>query len=257
MSQDLFSLRNKVALVTGSTRGIGKAIASQLCQAGALCIISSEKQNDVEQTVAELNSFGFSAVGQVCDVADKQAQETLVQFTMRQFGRLDVLVCNAGITGKAGPIEKLDEADYRQVFDINLHSIVQLCNMAQPLLGVQGGSIILMSSISALRGNAHINAYALAKAGVSQLARNLAVQWGPQSIRTNAIAPGLIRTELSEPLLSDQEFMRKRLQMTPLRRVGEMEEIGAAARFLASPAGAFVNGQTLVIDGGTCITDGS
>ena len=104
--------------------------------------------------------------------------------------------------------------------------------------------------------NAHINAYALAKAGVSQLARNLAVQWGPQSIRTNAIAPGLIRTELSEPLLSDQEFMRKRLQMTPLRRVGELEEIGAAARFLASPAGAFVNGQTLVIDGGTCITDG-
>ena len=147
---------------------------------------------------------------------------------------------------------------YRHVFDINLHSMVSLANLTRPVMQERGGgSIILLSSISALRGNASINAYALAKAGVSQLARNLAVQWGPDNIRANAIAPGLIRTELSRPLLENQTFMEKRMRMTPLRRPGEMQEVAGCAVFLASDAGAFITGQTIVVDGGTTITDGS
>jgi NAD(P)-dependent dehydrogenase (short-subunit alcohol dehydrogenase family) len=191
-------------------------------------------------------------------VTDEAALEALVEHAVNEYGGLDILVCNAGITGQAGPITEIDADDYRQVFDINLHSMVALCNLAYPQLKRRGGgAIILMSSISALRGNAAINAYALTKAGVAQLARNLAVQWGPDNIRANAIAPGLIRTGISEPLLADEAFMQRRLQMTPLRRVGEAAEIAGCAHFLASDAGAFVTGQVLVADGGTTITDGS
>ena len=255
---DLFDLTGKVALVTGSTRGIGRAIVEQLCRAGASCLVSSEDRQAVTETSEELLSQGFTVASQVCDVTDPAALAALVDRAVAEYGGLDVLVCNAGITGKAGPITALEEADYRRVFDINLHSMVTLANDAYPHLRARGGgSVILIASISALRGNAGINAYALAKAGVAQLARNLAVQWGPDNIRANAISPGLIRTELSAPLLSDASFMEKRMQMTPLRRPGEMTEIAGAAHFLASAAGAFVNGHNLVVDGGTTITDGS
>jgi len=141
---------------------------------------------------------------------------------------------------------------------INLRSQVQLCNLALPHLATRGGgSAILVSSLSGLRGNGAINAYALAKAGVAQLARNLAVEWGPRNVRVNAISPGFIRTELSAPLLADAAFMQLRMAMTPLRRPGEVQEVAGAALFLASPAGAFVTGHNLVVDGGTLITDGS
>lgn len=254
---DPFDLSGKVAIVTGSTRGIGRAIAGRFCTAGAACTISSEDGDAVEATVGELENEGFRVAGEICDVTDGAAIDRLVDSTIDRFGRLDILVCNAGITGTAGPITDVDDTDYRRVFDINLHSMVSLCNAARPNLAKRGGSIVLIASISALRGNASINAYALAKAGVAQLARNLAVQWGPDNIRANAISPGLIRTELSAPLLANEVFMKRRMQMTPLRRPGEMHEVAACAQFLASDAGAFVTGHNLVADGGTTITDGS
>jgi NAD(P)-dependent dehydrogenase (short-subunit alcohol dehydrogenase family) len=258
MSTDLFDLSGSVALVTGSTRGIGRAIVEQFCRAGASCVVSSEDEAAVRAASEELENEGFAVAGQVCDVTDAAALPTLVNRAVAEFGGLDILVCNAGITGEAGPITEVDESDYRRVFDINLHSMVTLANCAYPHLKKRGGgSVILVSSISALRGNASINAYALAKAGVAQLARNLAVQWGPDNIRSNAISPGLIRTELSAPLMADADFMERRMQMTPLRRPGEMREIAGCAHFLASAAGAFVNGHNLVADGGTTITDGS
>lgn len=258
MSSDLFDLGGKTAIITGSTRGIGLAIVEQFCRAGAACVISSEEAAAVDAAVARLDGAGFAVAGQPCDVTDPQALAALVDRAVTAFGGLDILVCNAGITGKAGPITELDPEDYARVFDINLHSMVRLANLAFPHLEARGGgSIILVASISALRGNAGINAYALAKAGVAQLARNLAVQWGPANIRANAISPGLIRTELSGPLLENEGFMRRRMQMTPLRRPGEVHEIAGCALFLASAAGAFVTGQNLVADGGTTITDGS
>lgn len=248
-----FSLAGKRALVTGSTRGIGRAIAEAFIAAGARVMISSEDAADTQAAAAELGQPGI-----VCDVSDDAALARLVDGTLAALGGIDILVCNAGITGAPGPFATLDMDDYARVMAINLRSQVVLANLALPhIAGAGGGSVILLSSISALRGNGAISAYALAKAGVSQLARNLAVEWGPRNVRANAIAPGFIATDLSRPLLENEAFMARRMAMTPLRRPGTPQEVAGAALFLSSAAGGFVTGQTLVVDGGTVITDGS
>jgi len=249
----MFDLTGKSAIVTGSTRGIGRAIAEGLIAQGARVVISSEDAGDTARVAAELGM-----PGQPCDVTDDAALAALVDRAVAEFGGLDVLVCNAGITGKAGAFADLDMADYARVMAINLTSQVSLCNLALPHIAAQGGgAAVLVSSLSGLRGNGRINAYALAKAGVAQLARNLAVEWGPRGVRVNAISPGFIATELSAPLLADESFMARRMAMTPLRRPGTAAEVAGAAVFLASDAGAFVTGHNLVVDGGTLITDGS
>lgn len=248
---DLFRLDGKVAIVTGSTRGIGRAIAEAMIAAGARVVISSEDAQDTARAAGELGMPGLS-----CDVTDEAALAHLVEQTCALEGRLDVVVCNAGITGKPGGFADMAMDDYDRVMGINLRSQVLLAKLARPHLAA-GGSLILVSSLSALRGNGAISAYALAKAGVSQLARNLAVEWGPHGLRANAIAPGFIATELSRPLLENEAFMARRMAMTPLRRPGTPAEVAGAAVFLASAAGGFVTGQTLVVDGGTLITDGS
>jgi NAD(P)-dependent dehydrogenase (short-subunit alcohol dehydrogenase family) len=254
----LFGLTGKAAIVTGSTRGIGFAIAEEMAKAGASLVVSSEDPQAVQAATQRLQGQGLIALGAPCDVTDDTALQGLVTAAIAGYGRLDILVCNAGITGIPGSMAALDWADYDRVMAINLRSAVALCNIALPHMARQGGgSVILISSISALRGNAAINAYALAKAGLAQLARNLAVQWGPSTIRVNAIAPGLIRTEFSEKLLNNPEFMARRMAMTPLRRPGTPREVAGTAVFLASPAGAFITGQMIVVDGGTLITDGS
>ncbi len=252
--QDLFDLSGKRALVTGSTRGIGRAIAEALIAAGARVMVSSESEEDTRRVAGELGQPGIAA-----DVTDDAALGRLVGGTLSSLGGLDILVCNAGIIGAPGPFAAITMDDYDRVMALNLRSQVVLAKLALPHIADNetGGAAILMSSISALRGNAAISAYALSKAGVSQLARNLAVEWGPRKLRVNAIAPGFITTELSQPLLADEAFMARRMQMTPLRRPGQVEEIAGAAVFLASAAGAFMTGQTMVIDGGTVITDGS
>lgn len=253
-----FDLKDRVAIVTGSTRGIGFGIAEAFCKAGAKCVISSNSSKDVDQATQDLLGRGYDVRGVTCDVTRAIDQQALIDKTLEHFGRLDVLVCNAGITGTAGPITDSYPEDDLRVFDTNLHSMVALIKAAYASLKHQPSpSIILMSSIAGLRGNAAINAYALAKAGVAQLARNLAVQWGPDNIRVNAISPGLIQTAISEPLIADDAFIKRRLQMTPLRRVGQVEDIAGAALFLASDAAKFVTGHNLVVDGGTTITDGS
>ncbi|WP_225007284.1 SDR family NAD(P)-dependent oxidoreductase [Novosphingobium percolationis] len=248
-----FRLDGKVALVTGSTRGIGRAIAEALIAAGAQVVISSEDAADTARVAEELRQTGIA-----CDVSDDTALAALVEGTCAALGGIDILVCNAGITGRAGPFAEMDIADYARVLQINLTSQVVLATLALPRIAARGGgSVVLISSLSGLRGNGRINAYALAKAGVAQLARNLAVEWGPKAVRVNAISPGFIATELSAPLLADEAFMTRRMGMTPLRRPGTPEEVAGAAVFLASPAGAFVTGHNLVVDGGTLITDGS
>lgn len=255
MAFDPLCLSGRTAIVTGSTQGIGLGVARALAQAGARVVISSEDPQAVVAAASSLAQAGHDVHGIACDVADAAALATLVEGTVNRFGGLDILVCNAGITGEAG---SWDLEDFDRVMAVNLRSIVALTALALPHIAASGdGSVILMSSLSALRGNGAINAYALAKAGVAQLARNLAVQWGPKSVRVNALAPGLIATPLSEPLMADESFMARRLQMTPLRRVGSVADVAAACVFLASPASGFITGQQIAIDGGTSITDGS
>lgn len=249
----MFDLTGKRAIVTGSTRGIGRAIAEALIAQGARVVISSEDPADTASVAADLAMPGIA-----CDVSDDNALAELVNFAVTTLGGLDILVCNAGITGKPGPFAQIDMDDYARVMAINLRSQVVLCNLALPHISAAGGgAAVLVASLAGLRGNGRINAYALAKAGVAQLARNLAVEWGPQAVRVNALSPGFIATELSQPLLDDAAFMAHRMAMTPLRRPGTPAEVAGAAVFLTSPAGAFVTGHNLVVDGGTLITDGS
>ncbi len=216
-------------------------------------VITSEDVADTARVATELGMAGIP-----CDVTDDAALAALIDGTLAALGGLDILVCNAGITGRAGPFADIDMADYAHVMALNLRSQVVLCNLALPHIAARGGgAAILLASLSGLRGNGRINAYALSKAGIAQLARNLAVEWGPRNVRVNAVSPGFIATELSAPLLADDAFMARRMAMTPLRRPGTPQEVAGAALFLASPAGAFVTGHNLVVDGGTLVTDGS
>jgi NAD(P)-dependent dehydrogenase (short-subunit alcohol dehydrogenase family) len=245
----MFDLTGKVAIVTGSTRGIGRAIAEAFVAAGAVVVVSSENEQEVRDVSTAIGAHGI-----VCDVIDQVALAALVDRTIKHFGGLDILVCNAGITDRR---EHNTVEEFDRVMAVNLRSQIALTNLALPHLAARKGSVILIASIGGIRGNAAINSYALAKAGVAQLARNIAVQWGPKGVRANAISPGLIKTELVAQLPAGEEFMQRRMQMTPLRRMGEVEEVAGAAVFLASAAGGFVNGHNLVVDGGTVISDGS
>ena len=248
----LFDLSGKVAVVTGSTRGIGLAIAEAMAAHGATVIVSSENAADTATAAAKLGATGIA-----CDVGDDDAIKSLVAQTVGRFGGIDILVSNAGIQGWQSD-DLFDMTAFDRVLHFNLRSMSVLTKHALPhMAGREGASVILTASIAGLRGNGRIDAYALAKAGVVQLARNLAVQWGPKGVRSNAIAPGLIETGFAGGLMGDAAFMERRMLMTPLRRVGQPHEIAGAAVFLASPAGGFVNGQVIVVDGGTVITDGS
>ncbi|WP_394181371.1 SDR family NAD(P)-dependent oxidoreductase [Marinomonas posidonica] len=245
----LFSLQNKVILVTGSSGGLGSAIVSAMHSHGANVIASDLNNHNKPQSGVDFIP---------CDLSRNEDIDELVGRAKALYGRIDVLVSNAGIQGPAGPIGSTTDDDWDSVMSINLKSALRLCSALLPDMAERGqGSVILMSSIAGLRGNKAIGLYGLSKAGLAQLARNLAVEWGPKGIRVNCISPGLIRTPLATELLENTPFMERRLSLTPLRRVGEPEEIAGVAVMLASKAGGFISGQNIVVDGGTTISDGS
>jgi NAD(P)-dependent dehydrogenase (short-subunit alcohol dehydrogenase family) len=259
MACTLFDLTGKVAIVTGGTRGLGFAVAEAYLEAGASVMICSEDSAACLAAGARLRGAGHDRVAAcTCNVTSEADQRALVDDTLDHFGGLDILVANAGIADPMKGSLGCTADEYHRVMDINLNSVVQLCGFAVPALRARGGgSIVLMASLAGLRGNRAIGVYALTKAALIQLARNLAVEFGPDNIRANAIAPGFMRTELGAALLANQAFMTRRMQNTPLRRPGEPHEVAGAALFLAGRGGAFVTGQTLVVDGGTLVTDGS
>lgn len=254
----LFDLSGKRALVTGASRGLGLAIAEALAAAGSHVLMAGENDGEGRNACARLSDQGYSVAWTRCDVTIRHDLEASVALAAKPGGAFDILVANAGISDKMLGSTADDPDDYKRVMHVNLDSVVALCTLAMPYIKANGGgSIILMSSLAALRGNGRLGPYALTKAALAQLARNLAVEHGPDNVRANAIAPGFIRTDLAAGLLADEGFMARRMQMTPLRRPGEAFEVAGAALFLASKAGGFVTGQTLVVDGGTLITDGS
>jgi len=256
MASHLFSLEGRGALVTGAHRGIGLAVARELGRAGARVVISSIDEGGLADAHKALAVDGIDAAAFACDVGDDGALDRLVAAAQAFLGRIDVLVCNAGINPHFGSLTTATDAEYDAIMRINLRSTMQLCNRVIPGMAERrDGSVILTSSISGLRGNGRIGVYALSKAAVAQLARNYAVEFGPAGVRTNAISPGLIDTEFARPITGNADILGPRLLKTPLRRVGTVDEVAGAAVFLASPAGAFVNGHNLVVDGGTTIGD--
>ena len=258
MPSSLFDLDGKVALVTGATGGLGVALCEALGAQGASLVVSDHDADACARLTARLGAAGISAMALPMDLADSAGIAAQAARALAWKGGIDILVCNAGVQGPAGPLAGIADADWQQVMQINLRSVVELSTQVLPAMPARGGgSVILMSSIAGLRGNQAIGLYGLSKAALAQLARNLAVEWGPQGIRVNAISPGLIRTPLATQLLENADFMQRRLAQTPLRRVGEPAEVAGAAVLLASAAGAFITGHNLVIDGGTTISDGN
>lgn len=233
-------------------------MAEQMAAAGACVVVSSEDPRACTATEAELRAHGFDAIGLPCDVSSRPDVEALVRHTLELRGHIDTLVCNAGVAPHFGAISTASDEQWDLTLTVNLRSIVWLTSLVIPAMVERGGgSVIITSSISGVRGNKAIGLYGLSKAASAQLARNLAVEWGPKNVRVNAISPGLIETDFARPLLDDPEVLARRLSLTPLRRVGTPEEIAGVAIMLASRAGAFVTGQNLIVDGGTTISDGS
>ncbi|MGB8338079.1 MAG: SDR family oxidoreductase [Burkholderiales bacterium] len=250
----MFDLTGKVALITGSTRGIGKSIAEEMARAGAKVVISSRKKDACDAVAKQINDAGHEALAVPCNISYKEELQKLVDITMEKWGRIDSLVCNAAINPVYGPMSQVSDEAFDKVMGTNLRSNFWLINMVAPQMAARkDGSIIIVSSIAALHGNAVIGVYGISKAADAGLARNLAVEWGPQNIRVNCIAPGLIKTDFARALWEDEK-MRKATEMkTPLRRIGEPEDIGGIAVFLASKAGAYITGQMIVADGGVTI----
>lgn len=252
----LFSLEGKVAVITGSSKGIGKAIAERLAEQGCKVVISSRKQGPCDEVAAAINAqFGAgSAISVPANISSKEQLQNLVDQANKQFGKIDVLVCNAASNPYYGPMAGIEDDQFRKIFDNNVLSNHWLINFVVPqMIERKDGAIIIVSSIGGLRGTPVIGAYGISKAADMQLARNLAHEYGPHNIRVNCIAPGLIKTDFAKALWEDAEMLKKRSATTPLRRIGEPDEIAGAAVFLAGRAGSFTTGQTIVIDGGVTI----
>ncbi len=244
----------RVAIVTGSTRGIGRAIAEFYARAGAKVVISSRKQEACNEVAAELEAAGHEVLAVPCHVGRKEDLQTLVDRTMAKWGRIDILVCNAATNPTYGPLSELSDEAWDKIMETNVRGTFWLCNMVLPLMAQNGGgSVILLSSIAGLRASTNIGAYGVSKAAEAGLARNLAAEWGPKNIRVNAIAPGLVKTDFARALWEDPVRLERAQNATPLRRIGEPEDIAGVALFLASDASAYVTGHILVADGGETI----
>ncbi len=252
----LFSLTGKVAIVTGSTRGIGRAIVEQLALAGARVVVSSRKAEACEKTLAELRTAGLEAIAVPCNVGYKDQCERLVQTTLEAWGRVDVLVLNAAINPYFGSMQEMSDEVFDKMIATNVKAQLWLCKLVCPQMAERAdGSIIVISSIAGLRGNSMQGMYGLCKAADIQLARNLALEWGAKGIRANAISPGLVKTEFARVLYENPERLKRRLDAIALGRLGEPNDIAGIAVCLASDAGRFVTGQNFVVDGGETIRE--
>ncbi|RYY40328.1 MAG: glucose 1-dehydrogenase [Sphingomonadales bacterium] len=248
-----FRLDGRTALITGPVRGIGLAIARLFAGAGARLVLA-----DVDAAACNALAEALGGISIPTDVGDAAAIERLAEQAEARTGGIDILVCNAGIAGQASPMHAVDEAERERLYAINLLHPLRLTGKIAPAMAARGrGSIVLLSSIAGLRGNAMLGHYGMTKAALAQLARNLAVEWGPSGVRANAIAPGLIETDWAGAILSSPERAARRSGVIPSRRAGTPDEVAATALYLASDAGGFTTGQTIIVDGGTLISDGN
>ncbi len=249
----LFDLHGRVAVVTGSSRGIGRAIVERMAEQGAKVVVSSRNLDPCREVAEAINAkYGDGrAVALSANISSKEHLRRLVDETMRAFGQIDILVCNAASNPHYGPMATISDEQLRKILDNNIVSNHWLITMVAPQMTARkDGSIIIVSSIGGLRGSPVIGTYCISKASDFQIARNLAVELGPHTVRINCIAPGLIRTDFARALWEDPANLKRRNEQTPLRRIGEPDEIAGAAILLASQAGSFITGQAIVVDGG-------
>jgi len=256
-TSSLFDLTGKVAVITGSSRGIGRAIAERMAEHGAQVVVTSRKLDACEEVVAAIQSKGGHAFAHACNISRKEELQGLVNAAIQKWGGIDILVCNAAVNPYYGPSIDMPDDSYDKVMNSNVRSNFWLCNMVLPQMAERGGgSIVVISSIAGLVGTSTLGVYGISKAADMALVRNLCVEWGPKNIRANCIAPGLVRTEFARALWEDPKIYAYTVKAYPLRRIGEPDEIAGAAIFLAAPSGSFMTGQTIVVDGGGVIGRG-
>jgi dehydrogenase/reductase SDR family member 4 len=250
----IFDLTGQVAVITGSTKGIGRAIAEEMARAGSKVVISSRKADACEEVAAAIVKEGGEAIAIPCHIGRRGDCEALIAKTREKWDKIDTLVCNAAINPYYGPMTGVADDVFTKVMETNVRSNLWLANLVHPEMAARrDGNIIIVSSIGGLKGTEILGIYAISKAADMQLARNLAVEWGPENIRVNCIAPGLVRTDFARALWEDPVLRKGSEDRTALRRIGDPEDISGAAVFLASRAGRWITGQAIVIDGGRTI----
>ena len=254
IATNLFDLTGKVALLTGASKGMGRAMAEGLAEHGAKVVVSSRKLDQCEQAAAEINAKaegGGEAVALACNVGYKEQLEQLVQATHERLGRIDVLVCNAGVNPFYGSLADIPDSAFDKIMNTNVKSVHWLCRMVAPdMVAKGGGAIMVTSSTGAFAGSEALGAYNISKLADIALVRNLALELGPKGVRVNAVCPGLIKTDFARALWDNEEAVKRVNEQTPLRRLGEPEDLKGLAVFLASDASAYITGQALTVCGG-------
>lgn len=241
-------------MITGSSKGIGRAIAERMAQHGAKVVVSSRKQDACEEVAAAIRADGGEAIALACNVSRRDDVEALVAAVLEKWGRIDIMVCNAAANPAYGPLTQIEDSAMDKIFVANIKSIVWFAGLVAPQMAVRGdGSILLISSVGGLIGSDVLGFYNMSKAAEQSLARSLAVEWGANNVRVNCIAPGLVRTDFSRALWKEPAMLAKLTSASALRRIAEPDEIAGTAVYLASAAGSFVTGQTIVVDGGRLI----
>jgi NAD(P)-dependent dehydrogenase (short-subunit alcohol dehydrogenase family) len=259
----LFDLAGRVAVITGSSRGIGRASAERLAEQGANVVISSRKLDACQAVADAINvrhaaGQGGKAIAVEANISSKESLQALVEGTRAAFGRIDILVCNAATNVHFGSLATIKDEQFRKILDNNILSNHWLIQLVVPeMVARKDGAIVIVSSIGGLRGSPLIGAYNISKAADLQLARNLAVELGPHNVRVNCVAPGIIKTDFARALWDNPKIAKAAEAGMPLRRIGDPDDVAGAVVFLSSPAGRYITGQKIVIDGGTLISSPS
>ena len=248
-----FSLKGKVAIVTGASKGIGQSIAHLFGKAGARIIVSSRRQEAVDNVAEKMISEGIDALSIASHMGNPDDIRQLVEKTVRYYGTVDIIVNNAAANPVYGPVEKTDEKAFDKIMNVNVKGPFELCKQALPYLSKRGGSIINISSIGGITPEPAIGIYSVSKAALVSLTKVMAKEWGHKKIRANVICPGLIKTKFSEALWSNDDVVKKMLRGLPLPRIGHPEDVAALALYLASNASAYTTGSVHMADGGYCI----
>ncbi|WP_291959928.1 glucose 1-dehydrogenase [Maribacter sp.] len=250
-----FDLSGKVAIITGSSKGIGLSIARGLAENGAKVVISSRKQDAVDAIAKEFNEAGLEAVGIACHIGEADQREALIAKTIDSYGRIDILVNNAAINPYYGPLEASDEEIFDKIMNVNVKAPWILSNLAQPHMKAQGGgSIINISSVEGVHPGFNLGLYSVTKSAMIMLSKNQAKEWGKHGIRSNAVCPGLVKTKLSEALWSNEKMVAGYTGIVPLKRIAEPDELAGVVMLLASDAGSYMTGGVYTVDGGYLIS---